>query len=237
MRVRWGIFQKCWVCSETLSQSDKTGTGLSPSESGWTGQIRTFVVFYRPEGGELAKKSASSSKSEVNSELAKKSASYTFPTQRTMNSPKNHPIKYLDMSEEFSIKWKFVSTSSRGLFKNFCAKFILARTTRGLSAEIVINSFKAWIFSSWLQFNIEIIEYTTVLRTYKEHLFASKSTNCSLLVPTQIFLLLVPSLEKVGSRLRSVPQKHNQGHFQVTAWKKAVKIIKFVSVTVGSRNF
>ena len=88
MRVRWGIFQKCWVCSETLSQSDKTGTGLSPSESGWTGQIRTFVVFYRPEGGELAKKSASSSKSEVNSELAKKSASYTFPTQRTMNSPK-----------------------------------------------------------------------------------------------------------------------------------------------------
>ena len=66
-------------------------------ESGWTRQIPTFgeFDFYRPEGSELAKKSASSTLDEVNSELAKKSASSTFTSQRAMNSPKNQRVHYL----------------------------------------------------------------------------------------------------------------------------------------------
>ena len=68
--------------------------GLRKIESGWTRQIRTFgeFNFYRPEGSELAKKSASSTLDEVNSELAKKSASSTFTGQRAMNSPKNQRV-------------------------------------------------------------------------------------------------------------------------------------------------
>ena len=66
-------------------------------QSGLTGQIQTFgeLNFYRHEADELANKSASLFKREVNSEMVKKSASYTFPTQRTMNSPKNQRVHYL----------------------------------------------------------------------------------------------------------------------------------------------
>ena len=40
-------------------------------------------------------------------------------------------------------------------------------------------------------------------------------------------------LKKLGSLIRSVTQKRNQGLVSVTAWKRAVKIIKFVTVTVA----
>ena len=36
-----------------------------------------------------------------------------------------------------------------------------------------------------------------------------------------------------GFPLRSVTQKRNQGHVPITAWKRAVQIIKCVPVTVG----
>ena len=50
-------------------------------ESGWTRQIPTFgeFNFYRPEGGEFAKKSASSSLDEVYDELAKNKQVQLFP--------------------------------------------------------------------------------------------------------------------------------------------------------------
>jgi len=44
-------------------------------------------------------------------------------------------------------------------------------------------------------------------------------------------------LKKVGSLLRSGIQKRNQGLVPVTAWNRAVKIIKFVTVTVGPLFF
>ena len=57
-----------------------------------------------------------------------------------------------------------------------------------------------------------------------------------------MFLFLVPSRgrrrsKKVCSRLRSVTPKRYQGHFSVTAFKKTVQFIMFVTVTVGPFTF
>ena len=44
-------------------------------------------------------------------------------------------------------------------------------------------------------------------------------------------------LKKVGSRLRSVTKKRDQGHFPVMARKKPVEIIKLITVKVEAPYF
>ena len=87
-------------------------------ESGWTRQILTFgeFNFYRPEGSELAKKSASSTLDEVNSELAKKSASYTFLRPEGSELAKKSASSTLDeVNSELAKKspYSFANLTSR----------------------------------------------------------------------------------------------------------------------------